>query len=66
VNAELAAYLRLGGPFSLGVQAGAAVPFVRPRFVYTGWPTRLLPVAWFDALMAFFGISHSMDEFRGR
>jgi all-trans-retinol dehydrogenase (NAD+) len=39
---------------------------VMPRFVYTGWPTRLLPVAWFDALMAFFGISHSMDEFRGR
>jgi all-trans-retinol dehydrogenase (NAD+) len=39
---------------------------VMPRFVYTGWPTRLLPVAWFDALMAFFGISDSMDEFRGR
>jgi all-trans-retinol dehydrogenase (NAD+) len=39
---------------------------VMPGFVYTGWPTRLLPVAWFDALMAFFGISHSMDEFRGR
>jgi hypothetical protein len=37
-----------------------------PRFVYTGWPSRLLPVAWFDALMAFFGISHSMDDFRGR
>jgi all-trans-retinol dehydrogenase (NAD+) len=39
---------------------------IMPRFVYTGWPTRLLPVAWFDAMMAFFGISHSMDEFRGR
>ena len=39
---------------------------IMPRFVYTGWPTRLLPVDWFDALMAFFGISHSMDEFRGR
>ena len=39
---------------------------IMPRFVYTGWPTRLLPVAWFDALMAFFGISRSMDEFRGR
>ena len=39
---------------------------IMPRFVYTGWPTRLLPVAWFDALMAFFGISHSMDDFRGR
>jgi len=39
---------------------------VMPRFVYTAWPSRLLPVAWFDALMAFFGVSHSMDEFRGR
>jgi all-trans-retinol dehydrogenase (NAD+) len=39
---------------------------VMPRFVYTSWPSRLLPVAWFDALMAFFGVSHSMDEFRGR
>lgn len=38
---------------------------VMPWFVYTGWPTRLLPVAWFDVLMDFFGISRSMDEFRG-
>lgn len=39
---------------------------IMPRFVYTGWPSRLLPVGWFDALMAFFGISHSMDDFTGR
>ena len=39
---------------------------IMPRFIYTGWPSRLLPVDWYDALMAFFGISHSMDEFRGR
>jgi all-trans-retinol dehydrogenase (NAD+) len=39
---------------------------IMPRFVYSGWPSRLLPVGWFDALMAFFGISHSMDDFRGR
>ena len=39
---------------------------IMPRFVYTGWPSRLLPVDWFDAMMAFFGISHSMDDFRGR
>jgi all-trans-retinol dehydrogenase (NAD+) len=39
---------------------------VMPWFVYTSWPSRLLPVAWFDALMAFLGISHSMDDFRGR
>ena len=38
---------------------------VMPWFVYTTWPSRLLPVDWFDALMAFFGVSHSMDEFRG-
>jgi all-trans-retinol dehydrogenase (NAD+) len=38
---------------------------VMPWFVYTGWPIRLLPVAWFDVLMDFFGISRSMDEFRG-
>ena len=38
---------------------------VMPWFVYTTWPSRLLPVDWFDALMVFFGVSHSMDEFRG-
>jgi all-trans-retinol dehydrogenase (NAD+) len=38
---------------------------VMPWFIYTSWPSRLLPVGWFDALMAFFGVSHSMDEFRG-
>ncbi len=39
---------------------------VMPWFVYTAWPVRLLPVRWFDALMSFFGVSHSMAEFRGR
>lgn len=38
---------------------------VMPWFIYASWPCRLLPVSWFDALMSFFGISHSMDEFRG-
>ena len=38
---------------------------VMPRFVYAGWPSRLLPVRWYDALMSFFGVSRSMDEFRG-
>jgi len=38
---------------------------VMPWFVYTSWPGRMLPVSWFDALMDFFGISRSMDEFRG-
>jgi all-trans-retinol dehydrogenase (NAD+) len=39
---------------------------VMPWFVYSSWPSRLLPVNWFDAMMAFFGVSRSMDEFRGR
>ncbi|NIV18254.1 MAG: SDR family NAD(P)-dependent oxidoreductase [Woeseiaceae bacterium] len=38
---------------------------VMPWFVYSAWPVRLLPVRWFDALMSFFGVSHSMAEFRG-
>lgn len=38
---------------------------VMPWFIYTSWPGRLLPVSWFDALMSFFGISNSMDDFRG-
>lgn len=51
---------------TLGAIAKNRRRLIMPRFVYTGWPSRLLPVTWFDALMAFFGISHSMDEFRGR
>lgn len=39
---------------------------IMPWFLYTGWPMRLLPVMWFDKLMDFFGITHSMDRFRGR
>ena len=38
---------------------------IMPRFVYTVWLTRLLPVRWFDALMDFFGVSHSMHDSRG-
>jgi all-trans-retinol dehydrogenase (NAD+) len=36
-----------------------------PRFVYTALTLRVLPVRWFDALIAFFGVSRSMDEFTG-
>ena len=39
---------------------------VMPWFIHAVWPSRLLPVRWFDGLMAFFGISESMHEFRGR
>jgi len=39
---------------------------VMPWFVYTSWLVRVLPVPIFDAIMGFFGISRSMEEFRGR
>jgi all-trans-retinol dehydrogenase (NAD+) len=39
---------------------------IMPRFVHAVYAARLLPVASFDALMRFFGISKSMDEFTGR
>jgi all-trans-retinol dehydrogenase (NAD+) len=39
---------------------------VMPRFVYTTWIARLLPVPAFDAVMGFFGVNKSMDEFTGR
>ena len=37
---------------------------VMPWFIYTSWISRLLPVKWFDALMDFFGLTHSMDDFQ--
>ncbi|MGD8378619.1 MAG: SDR family oxidoreductase [Gammaproteobacteria bacterium] len=39
---------------------------ITPRFVYSAFLTRLLPVPVFDWLMDFFGVSHSMDRFTGR
>lgn len=39
---------------------------ILPWFVRWAFPLRMLPVAWFDALMGFFGITKSMDEFTGR
>ena len=38
---------------------------IMPRFVYSIFLLRVLPVAWFDGLVSFFGISRSMDEFEG-
>lgn len=38
---------------------------VMPRFVLAALVMRALPPRAFDALMAFFGITHSMDEFTG-
>lgn len=37
-----------------------------PRMVYTVNPLRLLPVSLFDAVVEFFGVNKSMDEFTGR
>ncbi|MEO0421089.1 MAG: SDR family oxidoreductase [Pseudomonadota bacterium] len=39
---------------------------IMPRFVLSVFLARLLPTAWFDAVMSFFGISKSMDDFVGR
>jgi all-trans-retinol dehydrogenase (NAD+) len=38
---------------------------IMPRFIYSVFLNRLLPVSWFDALMVFFGVSHSLDAFHG-
>ncbi|MDR3249433.1 MAG: SDR family oxidoreductase [Treponema sp.] len=39
---------------------------VMPRFVSTLFLLRLFPIPWVDAIADFVGISHSMDEFKGR
>jgi all-trans-retinol dehydrogenase (NAD+) len=39
---------------------------ITPWFIYTGFLVKLLPVPVTDWLMGFFGISRSMDEFKGR
>jgi all-trans-retinol dehydrogenase (NAD+) len=39
---------------------------ILPRFAVAVLPLRLLPPALFDALMRFFGVAASMDEFAGR
>lgn len=37
-----------------------------PRFVYLVFPLRLLPVAWFDRIVGWLGLTRSMDGFKGR
>jgi len=39
---------------------------IMPRFVYSVYLLRLLPVSVMDWAANFFGISHAMDDFRGR
>lgn len=39
---------------------------IMPPFVLTLFPTRLLPPGLFDQVVTFFGINHTMDDFKGR
>ena len=39
---------------------------IMPRFVYTIFPLRLLPVSLQDTILDFLGINNSMDDFLGR
>jgi all-trans-retinol dehydrogenase (NAD+) len=39
---------------------------IMPRFVYTVFLLRILPVPIMDAVANFLGISHAMDDFKGR
>lgn len=39
---------------------------VLPLFAYSVWLLRLFPVGFLDAMADFFGISSTMDEFKGR
>ena len=39
---------------------------IMPRFVYTTFPSRLLPVGTFDVVLEFFGVNKTMDDFVGR
>ncbi|MGE3443532.1 MAG: SDR family oxidoreductase [Acidimicrobiia bacterium] len=50
----------------VGAIEGNKSRVVMPRFVYTGYVARVLPIRIYDALMSVFGISRSMDDFVGR
>ena len=39
---------------------------IMPRFVFSVYFLRLLPPAIMDLIADFFGISHAMDDFKGR
>jgi len=39
---------------------------IMPRFVYSVYLLRLMPVGFMDWAANFFGISHAMDDFKGR
>jgi all-trans-retinol dehydrogenase (NAD+) len=50
----------------LGAIEGNRARLVMPRFVMTVPFVRLLPPTLFDAVLGFFGVNRSMDEFVGR
>jgi len=39
---------------------------IMPRFVFSVFLLRLVPTAIMDLIADFFGISHAMDDFKGR
>jgi len=50
----------------MGAIAGNRRRLIMPRFVMTVPVVRVLPPFLFDAVLAFFGVNRSMDEFVGR
>ena len=50
----------------VGAVLGNRRRLVMPFFVHAMYLLRLAPVPVFDAVIEFFGISHSMDNFKGR
>jgi all-trans-retinol dehydrogenase (NAD+) len=50
----------------LGAVRGNRKRLVMPRFVMAVLLVRILPLGLFDAVMRFFGVDRSMDEFSGR
>ena len=58
-------------PEDVAARVIRAIEWDQPRLlmpwaVHLVNPLRLLPVAWFDTLMRWLGVSASMDDFRGR
>jgi all-trans-retinol dehydrogenase (NAD+) len=50
----------------LGAIEGNRARLIMPRFVMTVPVIRVLPPFLFDAVLSFFGVNRSMDEFVGR
>ncbi len=50
----------------IGAIRGNRRRLVMPRFVMSAYMVRVLPLSVFDAVISFFGINKTMDEFTGR